>query len=969
MFKQKKIVKLVVIAMLVGSVPLVQAANVLTPLAVKGGADKVATKERGNSPPVTAVVASLLDKARHWKQQNRIDLAAPVWERVLLSNPRDEESLSELAVYHASIGQFSSARDYLKRLQQVNDKHPAIDRVERMFSYKKDALAWKQLALAEQSLGRGDLTAAKDGYLAALKIFSEFPEALLGLAKVLLLQNKYAEALELIDRYEAQKQQTPQSASLRSQIFMKKGAEAEAAHNIDSAYGFYAKARTLQPADPWASLALARMLRKQGKLDAARREIDQMTGGARDVDSRYAGALYYAEGNQWSQVKLLLDQIAPGDRREQIRVLHERAGVFVRTEQAKRLHSEHFDAEAITALTVAEKESAGKIDLVSIVASAWMDVGQPQRAIALLERSKPVPASLQLLYAGALLQAGQDEKLGQLLNAIDSKGINADNDKQALEKIRIAHSLRMAESLRLAGKYTEGMEVLKPMLAKYPKNLALLLAHARLLGAANAFQDALKDVDAVLVIEPGNHEAIRQGADYAVQLNDFPLADRYLSASKKDDAEWAALYLEAGHYAEAGRNEAKAELYFALGGQATPKQNRINTSISPNRQSSNKVSPHNSYLEAGYASRYKKGMGGLGYLYEQEIPLALHVPLEDNQSAMVFKVTEVKLDAGDAGPNLDLFGTNLPAAPLAVPYPVSASGTAFSVGYQSVALAADIGVSPVGFKFNNIVGALRWNKDIAGSNIALEGSRRSVAQSVLSYAGAVDNVTGAAWGGVSKTGVQASIYRPFTEAWSGYASAGYYGYSGTNVANNDSNHLSVSLIYLLAHTDDFEASVSARLAHSSFRQNQNFFFWGQGGYYSPQRDNSFNIPLHLTGKTERLVYEFNLSGGISDVVQAPALIYPTDPVRQAALGLAGTQPGSVNSGQKLMGLDWTVEYEFAPQFWLGNRSHYEKSPAYQQTGVMFYLRYDFDKKVGSRRLPPYPIKPYYITTQGGAGLN
>ena len=969
MFKQKKIVNLVIISTLFGTVPLVQAADALTALAVKGVADKTASEKRGNSPPVTPVVAGLLDKARHWKQQNRIDLAAPVWERVLLSSPWDEESLSELAMYQASIGQFSSARDYLKRLQQANDKHPAIDRVERMLSFKKDAPAWKQLALADQSLSRGDLTAAKDGYQTALKIFPDFPEALLGLAKVLLKQNKYADALELIDRYEARKQQTPQSASLLSQIFMKKGSEAEAAHNIDSAYGFYAKARSLQPADPWASLALARMLRKQGKLDAARHEIDQMTGGARDIDSRYVGALYYAEGNQWSQVKLLLDQIASGDRREQIRVLHERAGVFVRTEQAKRLHSEHLESEAIDSLTVAEKESGGKADLISIVAIVWMDIGQPQRAIALLERSKPVPAGLQLLYAGALLQAGQDEKLAQLLNAIDSKGISTDSDKQVLENIRFAYGLRKAESLRLAGKFAEGEEVLKPLLAQHPKHIALLLAHARLLGAANAFQDALKVVDAVLVIEPGNHEAIRQGANYAVQLNDYPLADRYLSASKKDDAEWAALYLEAGHYAEAGRNEAKAESYFALGGQAIPKQKGIDMSIAPNRQSSNNEPQQNSYLEAGYAIRYKNGMGGLGYLYEQEIPLALHVPLEGNQSALVFKVTQVKLDAGDAGPNLDLFGTNLPAAPLPVPYPVSASGTAFSVGYQSAALAADIGFSPVGFKFNNIVGALRWNKDISGSNVALEGSRRSVAQSVLSYAGAVDNVTGAAWGGVSKTGAQASIYRPFGETWAGYASAGYYGYSGSNVANNDSNHLSASLIYLLAHSDDFEASVSARLSHSGFRQNQNFFFWGHGGYYSPQRDTSFTIPLHLTGKTERLVYEFNLSAGISDVVQAAALIYPTDPVRQAALGLAGMQPGSVASGQKLMGLDWTVEYEFAPQFWLGNRSHYEESPAYQQTGMMFYLRYDFDKKVGSGRLPPYPIKPYYITTQGGAGLN
>lgn len=964
MFKIEMMVKPLLLSILAA---LAVPADALAATAVQAvGTANSRSAKPGDVPPA---IAGLLEKARYWKNQNRKDVAVSSWKRVLLSVPTEQESLSELALYYAETGQMNSARDYLKLLQQVNPAHPVVDRVERLLSYSTNQPAWQQLAQADQAFKRGDLAAAEAAYNAALTSYAEFPEALLGLASVMLKQNRQEQAVGYLDRYEARKRQTAASARMRYEIFMKKGATAETARDFNAAQGEYAKAKALLPTDPWCTLALARMLRKQGKPEVGNREMDQLTAASRDSDTRLAGALYYAEVNQWDQVRQLLGQLAAGDRNEQMRSLLARADVFVRAAEAKKLHESHATQAAEDALTVADKAAWGRADLVSIVAGVWMDIGQPGRAVALLESVKTMPPNMQLQYAGALLQAGEDQKLTQLLGEIDRRVAAANYDRQTLESIRSAHSLRRAEALREAGKYDEGLAEIKEPLAHDPHNVDLLLARARLLGAARAYPEALKEVDQALLIQPGNHEAIRQGADYSIQLNDYALAERYLSAIRKDDPAWASLYIEAGHFAEANNHPDKAAGYFALGGQAVAAEQRINTSIAPNRQASNNVDKFFPYLEVGYAVRNKNGMGGLSHLYETEVPVAYHLPIADSRSALVFKATSVKLDAGDAGPNLDLFGTNPPAAPLPVPYPVRANGTAFSIGYQSAELAGDIGVSPVGFKFNNVVGGVRWNRDIAGANIALEATRRSVVDSVLSYAGAVDNVSGQAWGGVTRSGVKAAVYYPFNDVWSGYASFGYYGYGGFNVANNASSHMNLSLIYLLGRTDNFEASLSARLSRVAYNNNQNFFTWGHGGYYSPQQDNSFTVPLHLTGSRGNLVYEFNLGLGFANVVQDAAPVYPNNTLLQAGLGAAGIQPASVNYGKRSLGLDWTVSYEFAPQLTVGNRFHYDESTIYQQMGIMLFLRYDLEKRQDASRVPPYPIKPYYLTTQGGSGLN
>lgn len=386
-------------------------------------------------------------------------------------------------------------------------------------------------------------------------------------------------------------------------------------------------------------------------------------------------------------------------------------------------------------------------------------------------------------------------------------------------------------------------------------------------------------------------------------------------------------------------------------------------------------------VEAGYVVRTKHGAPGLGAVHERELPLAYHLPLEGEHAELVFKATPVALDAG-ALPlaTVDQFGRNNAALPAAATgnYPLSARGIGFSLGYQSPRVAADFGISPLGFLFSTPVGGLRWNDSVLGSNLALEVSRRSVTDSLLSYAGVVDNVSGAAWGGVTRNGGQAALYRPLAGALAGYASAGSYVYQGRNVASNTSQHLIAALIYDLERTDEREVSVALRANSNHYSKNLSYFYWGHGGYYSPQREFGLALPVHFAGRSERLAYKLDIVLSRTNSTESVTPVYPTSAILQANAALpafrpldaAGLNPQPINrSGLGGFKIDWVLEYKLSPQVVLGNRFGFDGSSTFHQMTNMLFVRYIFDPRGERLALPPNPTKPYYLTTQGGVGLN
>jgi len=362
----------------------------------------------------------------------------------------------------------------------------------------------------------------------------------------------------------------------------------------------------------------------------------------------------------------------------------------------------------------------------------------------------------------------------------------------------------------------------------------------------------------------------------------------------------------------------------------------------------------------------------LNKLVERDIPFAWHIPVNANQAEFVLKADHITLDAGDVSPFVDRFGyggavrhgTYIPASGS---YPVTAKGDALSVAYNTSRFSFDFGTSPAGFLVQNWVGGVRLNEDYKSTNFSIEATRRSVTDSVISFAGAEEPYGGSVWGGVAKTGIQGAAYRRVAEKLAIYASYGVYDYTGMNVADNSSHNYNGSLIFDLRQSDTSQMTISLALNGAHYNNNQNTYTWGNGAYYSPQNLVGVNIPWHLAGKLARLSYEVNVSVGRSRTVEDAQITYPTEALWQANYGI--TQP-SVTTLANSYGLDWTLEYKINSGVVIGNTVKINNNDAtYHQSSGMVYFKFDLDSSNARVAFPTWPIKPYYQTTQGGVGHN
>ena len=77
------------------------------------------------------------------------------------------------------------------------------------------------------------------------------------------------------------------------------------------------------------------------------------------------------------------------------------------------------------------------------------------------------------------------------------------------------------------------------------------------------------------------------------------------------------------------------------------------------------------------------------------------------------------------------------------------TGTALDVAYSYRFATVDVGSTPLGFRESNVVGGIELAPELAQDfRLRVIGERRAIVNSVLSYAGAKDPVSGRNWGGV-----------------------------------------------------------------------------------------------------------------------------------------------------------------------------------------------------------------------------
>ena len=297
------------------------------------------------------------------------------------------------------------------------------------------------------------------------------------------------------------------------------------------------------------------------------------------------------------------------------------------------------------------------------------------------------------------------------------------------------------------------------------------------------------------------------------------------------------------------------------------------------------------------------------------------------------------------------------------------SGMAISIGYETARLKLDLGTSPLGFQVQNIVGGLAYNDTFGDVKLKLDVSRRPITDSLLSYAGTKDDVTGKTWGGVTATGGRFEL--GVEEGKFGlFGYAGFQFLKGRNVVSNNRFEIGGGTYYKLVQDSDMELTAGLSVTALGYKRNLRYFTLGHGGYFSPQRYFSISLPLELTGRNGRMAYKLDGSIGIQTFRENSAAYFPGDATQQAnwetvaaansVAAPAGVTYRSFYPAQSKTGLGFRLggeaEYQFAPQWVVGGKIAMDNASDFTQTSGMVFVRYHFDPINTAVRFPPKSLK-------------
>lgn len=385
------------------------------------------------------------------------------------------------------------------------------------------------------------------------------------------------------------------------------------------------------------------------------------------------------------------------------------------------------------------------------------------------------------------------------------------------------------------------------------------------------------------------------------------------------------------------------------------------------------------YGQIGLSLRSRDGVEGLDRLDGIEAPVEIGFPATE-AGRFKFRAVPVSLEAGTlSGRSLPLFGTLGLATALASAngedtttitsrrISQSESGVALGLGYEVGDFRADFGTSPLGFPVETLVGGVNWRPSVGQTSFKIDVARRSVTDSLLSYAGARDPGTGLVWGGVTKTGGRLDVAYDLGR-YGVYGNGSYYLLDGQHLPENSVVELGGGLYARAVERRSMRLTYGLNLTAFGYDKNLRRFSFGHGGYFSPQSYFAVSVPVEWEGYYNRFSYRIGGAIGIQAFREDGAGYYPSDvglsDAYTAALELADPElqlQGGYNSKQSTgIGFSFGGQFEYLldPNLAAGARLSIDNARDYQEGSALGYLRYSFfpQSRVSN---PPALLLPYF----------
>jgi tetratricopeptide (TPR) repeat protein len=351
-------------------------------------------------------------------------------------------------------------------------------------------------------------------------------------------------------------------------------------------------------------------------------------------------------------------------------------------------------------------------------------------------------------------------------------------------------------------------------------------------------------------------------------------------------------------------------------------------------------------------SRVRDGESGLSRLINIEVPIEVRSTATPSGS-FGLRLVPVYADAGNvSGQQLLRFGTLSLINGGETSRSQSESGLAIGLGYHVGSFSADIGTTPLGFEEERVTGGLRWAPNAGPWRMAFDLSRRPIADSLLSYSGVRDPLTGVAWGGINRSRARADIAYDLGN-FGVYGNLGFAYYDGRNTDDNSAGELGGGAYVRAWQTGSSVLTYGVNVTTFFYDKNRRYFSFGHGGYFSPQFFLGLAVPVELSGTWGALTYRVNAAIGLQTFREDGAALFPNNPNLQAELEdiiLADPDTdlvaGYADNRQSGLGyaLGGALEYQLAPRLFLGGTLGTDNARDFTEFHFSGFLRYYFNNQ-------------------------
>jgi Tfp pilus assembly protein PilF len=204
------------------------------------------------------------------------------------------------------------------------------------------------------------------------------------------------------------------------------------------------------------------------------------------TDALYASALLSAETQDWSAGLAQLERIPAAQRTDAMAALQHRLWVHQQAELATRMARSGQTQQALATLHAAEPVAGNSPELIGVIAAAYQQAGDPNRALSLVRgamNAAPGNTDLLLQYAGILSATQQQAELGMVMRRLSSMQLTP-QQRTDFGNLNLGIVIKQCDAVRQRGDLASAYDVIAPWLAAMPDNPDLQAALGRLYASA-----------------------------------------------------------------------------------------------------------------------------------------------------------------------------------------------------------------------------------------------------------------------------------------------------------------------------------------------------------------------------------------------------------------------------------------------------------------------------------------------------